>query len=313
MRKLSKNIFIVSLCIVFTSCANSDSSEQGPSNGLIDEETITTGNFENVLEQMVKKLYSSFYQTAFDRMQFTSDITLVSESSSGITTERLYSCGGGGEYQTVDEEGGAFTSFTQILTDCRVDGVLYNGNSQRSTTGGVGSVERWNDYSAVISDTDLIRITYERTSTFASVVSGESLKVTNYEFLNSGIMENIENLQSSVTVNADGIPITGRFGVTVLDGLDDNQTLTLTTLENFTDLVLLENKQISVYTMGRLEIRAADQSQMTIDANNGDPDSFVATVETQGGTVSAIVPWSVRNMLPCLAVNSIDSSACELF
>ena len=272
---------------------------------------ITVENFQTILEQVIDRLYFGFYQPAFNGMQFTNDVTLDSESSVGITTNRSFSCSGGGTYQIVEEVGGAASSFTQSLSDCQADGVLYNGVFDSNSVFGHSSVESWTGYSAVSSIADQITITYEFDRLFATVVSGDTLKVSNYELITNASREKIQNLVSSVTVNANQVPITAWFEITILDGVVDNQTLRISTLDSFTDLVFTEISQLPVFTKGRLEVVTEDQSRIVINADNGDPETFIASIETQGSVSSIIVNWNERNILPCKGVTFINAIACE--
>ena len=273
---------------------------------------INIENYQSIFEEMATRLFIDFYQPAFDSMQFDDGVTLQSESSVGITTERSYLCNGGGAYETVEEIGGAASSFRKALIECRSEGVTYNGDFDGGISNGVGSVDGWTDYRAISSDTsDQTRFTYRRSRTFATVVSGIELRVADYELVTDVSREKIENMVSSITVNADGIPITSTFEATVLDGLIGSQALTMSTLDSFTDLMLTEN-QLPVYIAGRLEIVARDNSRLVIEANNGDPESFIALIEHQGSVSSFMVPWNLENILPCKGVNFIDASACEL-
>lgn len=54
------------------------------------------------------------------------------------------------------------------------------------------------------------------------------------------------------------------------------------------------------FPLGTLRAVAADGSVLTVNADNGDPDSFLPIVESAGSTSAFTVPWSADTTLPCV-------------
>lgn len=264
---------------------------------------INTANYQAILEQMVLRLYAGFYDPAFDRMEFDNGATLTSESSNGIKVERSYACNDGGTYETVEEIGGAAASNTISLKNCLTDGVTYNGDFSSGQTFGRFISRKWENYEAIRSGSDQVRISYEQFNGFNTAVSTNRYTVSEYEFVTNDNQDKISNMETSVSFDSQALAITSVFNITVRNGLSNNGLFTLSTLRNFTDFARTSDSQIPTYTMGQLEIVAEDQSRLMIDANNGDPDTFTALVESPNAVNSYTVPWSTQNILPCFSAS----------
>ncbi len=273
---------------------------------------INATSYQSILEQMVIRLYAGFYDPAFESMKYDDNVTLVSESSDGIKVEESYACNGGGTYETVDEVGGAAASNTISLKDCLTNGVTYGGNFTSSQTFGLLLSERWDGYEAVGSADDQVRISVEKFDSFNTAVSTSRFLASEYVFITEDSQDNISNMETSVSVVSQTQAITGIFNITVNSGLSTNGVFTLSTAQDFTDLTRSSDNKISTYAMGQLEIVAEDQSKLVIDANNGDPDTFTALIESLDTVTSFTVPWSAENILPCAEINHIDSSECAI-
>ncbi len=288
-----------------------------------DNSTITTDNYRRIYENMVARLYTGFYRPFFDSMQFSSDATLVSETVFGPFTDQVFTCNGGGGYETNDVRGGAQGTFTIEINDCLANDVLFNGRFSDVATFGspFSSSSVWTDYSSVRSDSDRIdMLRYSSGRGGNQISSSFSFSISGYQLLNGNIIERVERALSSVIRDREPIfsgestnpEFRGRFTLDVLDGVLDSQVIRLEASEGFAGLTLLANRAIPVYTTGQLEIVAEDGNRILIDADNGDPETFTASVTTAGFAETFTVPWNENNIPPCFQVNTEDYRACAM-
>lgn len=293
---------------VYELIAENQTGERSPATVLVDENTatepaftVTEDNLEEVINNIARITGGSVYNDLVDKaiaINFTSISGLTLESSTnngnGSNQVSLYACENGGSLEIQSPISSSTFSQSIDINDCALGGETFNGLLS---------------YESSLFGKSLQMIAFARTYSNGNIttIDGEllepgfsnirSLAVERYSEQNAdGTRRPVSDYRTVSIDTADrsrpGVYNALYSSWTASGPFSNDLSIVAETLFEFD-----RPDSSSDLTRGSMELVIEGVMTMTLNADNGDPDSFQFSIE-QGGTTSAYtVAWTDDNRL----------------
>ncbi len=226
-------------------------------------------------------------------------VTFVSSIENPDTLRPLdtYDCSNGGTYlfdNSLQAQGGGIIT----LNDCLIDGVTYNGSFSRNISDTVrfGSLS---SFEVIESSGSIATIDGGYTTFITGGRNVRSLRLSDVNFSASASETAISDYSSEVSINTNGPVRTIEEEFTVTSSFSQNEAITVTTDQVFSTT----GGAAPFYETGILTAVAADGSELTVNADTGNIETFQVTINELGAVTSETLSWSDGLQLRC--VNSV--------
>jgi len=274
-------------------------------------DVITVENKDQILGELLNVLYARTYEGIYDSAHFalfSEDGRIVTgnnmEESSETTT---YDCESGGRIDISEQPTLSGSIQTLGLVDgCRIGEYSYNGTVKDINNGlppfATSEIfsEELTEFTKSQSETQYESITSSRMGGRTGVNRTlHNLSVSDFKKFESENALLIEGASTSLDSTSDDQTFNGFFRAKITAPWTNNEQLVVSSTK-FSAPNNGQGGDRVVYTSGSLTAEAADGSSLNLNADNGDPDSFTLTIESDGSTSSFNVIWTVDNLLPCL-------------